>query len=163
MGSGQARARKPEAIFLSSARPEPDFLKAYSIEKFQAWPESPAARSDFFQPGPVRAWLFPAQPITTDHPIGGFEKNFDFSLSLTNKKCCFLTFLRKYYFSCDVKKVPSPLTEKWVPITKKPWSFLWYTLFLAREAAPFLMWRSYFFLFYAKKSLELMKIQEKFF
>ncbi len=28
------------------------------------------------------------------------------------------------------KQVLSPVTEKWVPITKNPWSFLWYTPFL---------------------------------
>ncbi len=47
LGPGPSlQARRPEEIFLSPARPEPDFLKADSIEKF----ESPAARRNFSSP-----------------------------------------------------------------------------------------------------------------
>ena len=56
------KARRPEAIFSSPARPEPDFLKAYSIENFGFGPKarrpetifsSPARpEPDFFQPDP---------------------------------------------------------------------------------------------------------------
>ena len=47
-----------------------------------------------------------------------------------------------------------PVTEKSVPTKKFPWSFLWYTPFLARKAAPFLLCRSYFFLFKSLKKFE---------
>ncbi len=59
------KARRPEAIFSSPARPEPDFLKAYSIENFGNFGLGPKARRpeavflsparpepDFFQPDP---------------------------------------------------------------------------------------------------------------
>ncbi len=56
------KARRPEADFRSPARPEPDFLKFYSIENFGLGPKarrpeaiflSPARQEpDFFQPDP---------------------------------------------------------------------------------------------------------------
>ncbi len=56
------KARRPEAVFLSPARPEPDFLKYYSKENFGLGPKarrpeaiflSPARpEPDFFQPDP---------------------------------------------------------------------------------------------------------------
>ncbi len=57
-------------------------------------------------------------------------------------------------------QVPSPVTEKWLPITKKnPRSFLWYTPFLARKAAPFLLYCA--FLLNAKKVEKYWECKKK--
>ncbi len=61
MGSGRARARKPEAIFLSPTRPEPDFLKAYSIVNFGFGPKAWRPEKIFFsaRPGPSPTFSSP--------------------------------------------------------------------------------------------------------
>ncbi len=70
------KARRPEAIFLSPTRPEPDFLKVYSIENFGLGPKARRPEAIFFSPARPEPDFFQLDPsLIFERFRGGTEIN----------------------------------------------------------------------------------------